>query len=242
VIRAAGLLDSSSAGSYKAEASASAVPLFLLTSRLGFSRLHLSRIFLPMKITGPQTPDEYFQRTEHAVRHAYAGIEVCWSIYEATQQKLWGRELGYELGKAQFSTAIFAGSILQVAYTAIRAFSQNSSVPANCATLVERPNNTVVKFCIGKERNTVPIGLIIYAGRHQYAHWGEEEEPTNPVVVKVFDALTIAFLKNSWSDLAFDVGNPTIPVYSGEILLTALKWSSYDKYLGDMKELPLSPL
>lgn len=49
--------------------------------------------------------------------------------------------------------------------------------------------------------------------------------------------LSAAFLNNPLSDLAFDLGNPTIPIYASEILLSALGWNSYEKYLIEMTEL-----
>jgi hypothetical protein len=46
-----------------------------------------------------------------------------------------------------------------------------------------------------------------------------------------------AFADNPFSDLAFDLGNPTINIYASEILLTALGWTTYVAYLANMKEL-----
>ena len=54
---------------------------------------------------------------------------------------------------------------------------------------------------------------------------------------RVFSALDRSFSDNPFSDLAFDLGNPTINIYAGEVLLTALGWTTYDTYLAEMKEL-----
>ena len=51
------------------------------------------------------------------------------------------------------------------------------------------------------------------------------------------NALSRAFWNIPSSDLAFDLSNPTIPIYAHEILVTALGWDSYEKYLGEMTEL-----
>jgi len=200
-----------------------------------------------MKITAPDSPSEYFEVTERAVKHAYAGIHSGWSNYEDTYRH-WqknktmtpaeidaqSRKMGKLLGKTQFATAIFSGAILQVAYTAIMLYPPVTKIPPNWAHI--GPSSTAARFCIGRERHGVPTGLIIYAGRNQYAHW-DDEEPTNKIVVEVFNALTIAFWDNPLSDLAFDLSNPTIAIYSGEILLTALGWHSYETYLAEMKQL-----
>jgi hypothetical protein len=93
----------------------------------------------------------------------------------------------------------------------------------------------VLRFCTGRERYGVPTGLIVYAGRNQYAHW-DEKEP-HKATRRVFSALDHSFSDNPFSDLAFDLGNPTINIYAGEVLLTALGWTTYDTYLAEMKEL-----
>ena len=134
----------------------------------------------------------------------------------------------------KISEAMFAGSILQGAYIAIRLYSRNETIPPNCA-MFEPIHKAAIPFCIGKECHGIPTGLIIYAGRNQYNHWDEPD--SHPFTTKIFNALSAAFLSNPLSDLAFDLGNPTIPIYASEILLTALGWNSYEKYLVEMAEL-----
>ena len=50
-------------------------------------------------------------------------------------------------------------------------------------------------------------------------------------------ALSAAFRDNIFSDLVFELANPTINVYANEVLLVALGWKSYDNYLAEMKML-----
>ncbi|MGB2585692.1 MAG: hypothetical protein WBC72_06065 [Pseudolabrys sp.] len=85
------------------------------------------------------------------------------------------------------------------------------------------------------DRHGIPAGLIIFAGRNQYNHW--DEDWSHPTTKEIFDALSRAFWNIPSSDLAFDLSNPTIPIYAHEILVTALGWDSYEKYLGEMTEL-----
>ncbi len=129
---------------------------------------------------------------------------------------------------------MFAGFILEAAYMAIRLYSRNTSIPASCAAFV-KPSTTVVPFCIGAERHGVPTGLIVYAGKNQYAHWDDDE--LRNVDTAIFAALDRAFEDNMWADLAFDLGNPTINIYGAEVLITALGWRDYDTYLAQMKQL-----
>ena len=91
------------------------------------------------------------------------------------------------------------------------------------------------EICIGKERHGVPTGLIIYAGRNQYAHW--DAERLYEINEWVFEKLYDAFSDNPLSDLTFDLRNPTINIYAGELLLVALGWYSYEIYLAEMKQL-----
>src|SRR5262245_56500435 len=213
-----------------------------------------------MKLTTPETPAEYFRKTEPAVQHAYGGLGSCWSYYKEALQHTTRPierdgyyvfepaktpeekarvdrylELAGKYFELKISEAIFAGSILQEAYTAIRLYSRNDTIPPNCAKRVEPNQKSAISFCIGKERHGIPTGLIIYAGRNQYNHWDEQSlhSPTR----EIFNALSLAFLGNPLSDLAFDVSNPTIPIYAYEILFTALGWESYEKYLDGMTEL-----
>jgi hypothetical protein len=213
-----------------------------------------------MKLTTPKMPAEYLQRTEHAVRHAYSGLAFCWSHYQQALQHTTppvakdgnyvleppqtpeerakldrSLELLREHFELKISEAMFAGFILQVAHMAIRLYSRNETIPPNCARFVEPSQKTAIPFCIGKECHGIPTGLAIYAGRNQYNHWDEEE--SHPVTTKIFNALSAAFVDNPFSDLAFDLGNPTIPIYASEILFTALGWNSYEKYFGEMTEL-----
>jgi len=203
-----------------------------------------------MKITAPRDPEAYFRDTEHAVRHFYDGLDSCWSYYQRalehwdisqvgqpmTPERRAGLDRYLQLaGKyfdLKFSEAMFAGAILQVAYMAIRLYSQNRSIPANCVQLVRSSQKSAIPFCIGANRHGVPIGLIIYAARNQYSHW-DDEEP-HEVTKNVFYALSAAFYHNMLTDLAFELSNPTINVYANEVLLTALGWRSYDTYLTEI--------
>ena len=210
-----------------------------------------------MKTTAPQSQEEYFAATEHAVKHLYAGLDSCWSYYKEAGQYWDLRQLGQpmtperrealnnflELAKKyfslKFSEATFAGGILQTAYMGIRLYSRNDSIPASCAGLVRPENKSAIPFCIGEYRHGLPLGLIVYAGRNQFSHW--DEDKLNPVNENVFEALSLAHFTDVWHDLAFSLSNPTINIYAGEILLVALRWTTYDEYLTAMKAMLTSP-
>jgi hypothetical protein len=203
-----------------------------------------------MKLTAPKDSDEYFRQTEHAVKHAYAGLESCWKYYQDALQHWDISQVGQPMtaerkaaldrylelaGKyfdLKFSEAMFAGAILQVAHMGIRIYSRNTSIPSNCSGFVKPSQNSAIPFCIGEERHGIPTGLIVYAARNQYNHW--DEQPRE-VTRKVFEALSEAFYHNMLSDLLFELSNPTINVYANEVLLVALGWKSHETYLAEMK-------
>jgi len=197
----------------------------------------------------PETPQEYFIQTEHAVRHFYAGINSCWAYYKGAL-KYWDISKGHpkttedkadlnrflELAKKhfdlKFSEGVFSGSILQIAAMGIRYFSRNESIPESCKRIVTAKDTTAIQFCIGKELYGLPIGLIIYAARNQYNHW--DDENPHKITTSVFNMLSSCFREDVFNDLAFSLSNPGIAVYANEVLLTALHWETYEEYLSEM--------
>jgi hypothetical protein len=140
-------------------------------------------------------------------------------------------ELLRRYGELKFSEAMFAGAILQAAYIAIRLYSPSKSVPASCVDF-SLPASAA-SFCIGKLRHDVPIGLVVYAGRNQYAHW-DDKEPLKATRA-IFATLDASFQNKPLCDLAFDLKNLTTNIYSAEVLHLALGWTSYETYLAEMK-------
>ncbi len=200
----------------------------------------------------PRTIQGYLQQTEHAVRHLYDGIDSCSSIVENAHSHWDIAKIGQprtpdymdELRRylelmdkyidLRFSEGTFAGAILQVAATGIRVFSTNRAIPESCKDM--GLPKSAFPFCIGKELSGLPTGLIIYAGRNQYAHW-ESGRCLREVNKKVFAALSLAYEDDPFADAAFDPGYPTVTVLANEILLAALQWTTYERYLSEMKAL-----
>ena len=65
----------------------------------------------------------------------------------------------------------------------------------------------------------------------------DTEKTFGELKARLDSALDWSFSDDPFSDLAFDLGNPTINIYAGKVLLTALGWTTYDTYLAEMKEL-----
>lgn len=211
-----------------------------------------------VKITAPKTLNDYICRTEHAVKHLYAGLDSCkeyytqaqghWDITQINEPMTAERkatldeylQLSSTYFELKLSEAMFAGGILQMAYMAIRLYSRNNIIPESCANIVRPKQKTALPFCIGRELYGFPVGLIIYAGRNQFSHW-DDEEP-HEITRSVFDALSISFRVNPWSDLAFSLSNPSINVYANEVLQVALQWHTYETYIAELQTLLESAL
>ncbi len=201
---------------------------------------------------GTMRPSEYLDLTEHAVRHFYAGLRSCWEVYERALEHWDMSRIGMPLtpeeserarryveqaGKyfyLKFSEATLAGAITQVATTGIRVFSKCASIPGDCLDIVSPKAKAAIRYCIGRRMYGLPVGLILYAARNQYAHW--ESDPFD-VTRNVFRKLATSFRDNLIYDLAFDLENPTIDIYANEILLGALHWTTYEKYKEEMEAL-----
>jgi len=201
----------------------------------------------------PETPQEYLLKTEHAVRHLYEGIASCWAYYQKALEH-WDiskinqpltpenkaeldryLELARKYFDLKFSEGVFAGSILQIAAMGIRYFSRNVFIPESCREIVHSNNKAVIPFCIGKELYGLPIGLIIYAARNQYNHW--DDKSLKDISSQVFSVLSYSFRENIFADLAFSLSNPSITIFAYEVLLEALGWTTYDKYVSEMETL-----
>jgi len=194
----------------------------------------------------------YLDLTEHAVRYFYAGLDDCWQVNKralahwdltrigkASTEEEMARarkfvEQAGEYFSLKFSEGTLAGAIFQVAATGIRLFSTNKIIPYDCINIVPPNAETAIPFCIGKRLYGLPIGLIIFAARNQYAHF--EEDP-HRITTNVFHQLLLAFWDNPLYDLAYDLDNPTIDIYANEILLGGLHWTTYEKYRLEMEEL-----
>jgi hypothetical protein len=204
----------------------------------------------------PLTPRDYFERTSHVVRNLYLGIASCHQLWEeatafwtpggspvpktekerAELYTFVAKSMQYFSSK--LSEGILCGAILQIASSAILRFSKNATLPIMCRRLFEgiKPREKQLKFCIGRDLHGIPEGLIIYAGRNQYAHW-EEEELRDELNVRVFETLNATLKGESSADLPFDLSNPTMHIYADFLLLGILQWKTYGEYLKGMRRL-----
>lgn len=136
--------------------------------------------------------------------------------------------------KYNYSENILCGSILQIAFTAIEMFSNNSDYPIKYNDIF-KSEHKAIKFCIGREIAKTNIGLIIYAGRNQFVHW--QDDYVNNMTKRIFEGIEIEYYNNPTMDLAYSLSNPMIRIHAKYIVLHLLKWKSYSNYINDMNQI-----
>jgi hypothetical protein len=136
----------------------------------------------------------------------------------------------------EYARAVLAGSILQVAYLALKKYSPSPSDTSFCSKFGILTGSIAEKLCLGRRVHGIPIGLLIYAGRVQYNHW-EDGEPSDVVAKAVFRELVRAYYDNTNFDMAFELGYPIPRPVSHYIVRLELGWRTYEYYESDMRSL-----
>src|SRR4030043_159724 len=201
---------------------------------------------------------EYLERTKSAVVKLFEAYDTYWELLQKPEMPTlplmgnddslikWesdNKEILEERIKREkqflfesFAMSTLKGTILQFAYWGIEKFSKNNVVPEKFKDIIE-PISTAVKFCIGRDYDGIPIGLIIYAGRNQAIHFNEQR--LRPVSSRVFEMLTTWYsptLKKWMKSDYFDLDNPNLINYA-ENICHILDWNSYNAYEKDMRQM-----
>lgn len=167
-----------------------------------------------------------------------------------------------EFSAESFALATLCGSVLQIAAMGIQWFSKNKEIsealPEALHPLVQsgKTGKIPIEFCIGRKVRSVPIGLLIYAGRNQYNHM-DMNEKLKPLNTTIFNLLAISYegaieqssedlvfnLENyedaeeqSFEDPAFNLKNTVLINFSSNIT-ALLEWRNYESYYADMNSL-----
>ncbi len=208
--------------------------------------------------------EEYLKRTESAVTKIFEGINSYIQILRNSKPPIYLGNAGdtfnqrhahkkwidanqaeidasfkaqEEFSAENFALATLCGSLLQIAAMGIQWFSKNEKIPEdlpNCLYSKLKPKNKITKFCIGRRIRSLPIGLVIYAGRNQFNHMDDEKlkEP-NRTIFNIL-AHNYADTKNQFSkDPAFDLKNDTLINFAANIV-GLLEWKEYESYSSDM--------
>ena len=197
--------------------------------------------------------ENYLKDTESAIKLFFEGLDSYFSmklpsleayIDESGFVQMSRSEAGeflkpYEKYFAlEFSRATLAGSILQVAYMALKKFSSNSEVSQKCQEFGVVANSDLSRYCVGREVHGIPIGLLIYVGRIQYNHW--EDGHLKKVPTGVFDHLANVYHDDQDFDMVYALHYPEPHPVSHYIVRFELGWITFDDYIKDMRMMLVS--
>jgi hypothetical protein len=156
------------------------------------------------------------------------------------------------LSSKDVARGVVAGSILQIAYSAIAYHATAGHKGATVVAFESKINELIrsaptkprckavtlpKQFCIGRLLGELPIGLVIYASRNQYNHFGDAR--LSVVNEVIFNYLHLIF-SNPRNDISFNLYDGRM-FYSYEVL-SALGWvdtterRAYISYSKDMAE------
>jgi hypothetical protein len=153
-----------------------------------------------------------------------------------------------KVGKANYASIdiardVIAGSILQIAYSAINQYAAKVDKPDSVLKFESKINTMLAvapnarckhfelraEFCVGRNLGELPIGLVIYAARNQYNHFGDKRLLVANEVI--FDYLNLLWPEPVKNDLSFNLRNKKYKFYS-YAALCALGWVDSSKRLG----------
>ena len=203
--------------------------------------------------------ESYLKLTESASRHLFDGL----AYYVNTLKQVDWRDLGFRSASPEtqveasreherwvgyeFASGVLCGGILQLADTGLQVGSQNTAVPTSCSDL---DPTKMAKYFVGREVCGLPLGVIVHAGRNQFAHWNDEHEyeesnEREPVgfrqfTTTVFTRLLEEHCSHSFMDLVYDLGNPFYggtPIRAADLVVSTIRWHDYAQYEKDMVDM-----
>ncbi|MCK4577680.1 MAG: hypothetical protein KAU50_02745 [Candidatus Marinimicrobia bacterium] len=188
-----------------------------------------------------ETFQEYLQKTESAAKILFQGIDEYVRIIDTVPLDDVGITEEWRTAERRFLNESFAiatlcGAVLQLAYMAIMQYSNSGNIPEQFVDLIKKKPKPK-KFCIGREiESAIPIGLIIYAGRNQAAHY--DDSNLCDLNKSIFENLCERTSRSGkkYRDPAFDLNNGITVIFAANIT-SLLGWRSYDAYLQDILDM-----
>lgn len=125
-----------------------------------------------------------------------------------------------------------AGAILQIAFMNMKLFpkegSKNETVKALEAQVIKTRKNGKppyqLEYCVGREIEGIPIGLLIYAARNRYNHQDEPASKLHPRNRIIFQVLDQSFGNIGTTELGFDLYSEKQTMYAYSIVML-LGWT-----------------
>lgn len=137
-----------------------------------------------------------------------------------------------EFHEQRFARAVLCGAVLEVACKGIEIYSSNTEVPPEVLHLVGQGRGR--RFSIGRPIKGVPMGLAIYAGRNQHAHFNEDQ--LQPVNRGIFDAMARHGMQEGFRDPGVDLARHRGESMAANIVYL-LGWFDLGAYEKDMTKL-----
>ncbi|MBN2964754.1 hypothetical protein JWV37_08170 [Sulfurospirillum sp. T05] len=212
-----------------------------------------------------ETLEDYFKNTDSAIRSLFNillederrfvdnFVKLVSTIQTALPESI--KDYKSQSNSMIFSKNVIAGSILQIAYMAIKLYSKNETknsflsesenfINDNKLQYAVNRNKTFkfnTKFCAGREIGNMPMGLVIYAARNQFNHMDQRIMDLDDLANKlILDDLYKNFpQKINDFDLNIYGDNTTLVSYS---ILDVLGWTfrtsknPYESYKQDINE------
>lgn len=210
-----------------------------------------------------ETLEEYINRTESAARKLFEGIGEYAGILRRSKLPVFSAEYGSEADfhsayefwlvenelaiqnrleaereylSESFAQATLCGALLQVAAKAIECYSENEAILEGWGEFI-RPSSKSVRFCIGRNIRSVPLGLVIYAARNQHTHFEDSElrEPNCEVFRRLAKNHGLKS-EESFVDPSFDFTNKRLVSYASNCI-ALMEWWDYSSYEADIRAL-----
>lgn len=133
----------------------------------------------------------------------------------------------------KYALSVLCGSILNVAFCALREFSTQAVIPSDLRELPAIQKYS--SYCVGRRVRGIPIGLIVYAARNAYNHY-DDERLRNPSE-SVFDKLATWPCANcGFKDPLFDSQSTHRWILSSNTI-ELLEWRCFRGYERDMRHM-----
>lgn len=205
-----------------------------------------------------QSPGDYIKKTESAVRHLFNGIDEYRDVLRASPVPVFvsrtppGPALDTEFETCarknsepqrlakdaikeyiaeSFAIATLYGAVLQIAAKALEVYSKNTNVPNHLSNVVKP---SFAKYCVGRLVRTVPLGLVVYAGRNQHTHFNDKA--LNKLNTSIFELLMTCHgieLEPNPRDDNFDFSLPETASLATKVTWL-IGWHNYDSYHTDL--------
>ncbi len=159
-------------------------------------------------------------------------------------RELWRKENAEEIRNSltaqrqyiaeMFSISIISGSIIAIAEKCLELYSNNETLGKGLRFPLHPKK---AKYCVGREINGIPLGLVLHAARNQHFHY--ESEKNHSPVPEVFEALsrrTAISTNDTYQDPAFLIDNDTRGVMAANVLVL-IGWRNAKDYFDEMSSI-----